>query len=423
VRRPARRGAAVLAALLLAACGTPAPPSRPVTLVFEHSHVFGPRDPLPDLVRRFEAAHPGVAVVSEELPANTDDAHQLYVINLEGRTAGFDVMMLDVIWIPEFARAGWLLDLSGAVPPEELGAHFPAAVAPATWGGRVWALPWTMNTGVLYYRADLLAKYGLPPPATWQALADDVRRIRAGERDPRLDGYLWQGKQYEGMMVNVAEALWGAGTELLGPDGRVFPDPARAAEALAWQRSLLTGGVSPAWVTAADEELTRRAFGDGHAIFLRNWPYALDLFERPGSPVRGRVGIAPLPGRTPATAGIGATGGSHLAVSARTRHPEAAVALARFLTGEAAQRAMTGAFYPTRRLLYHDPALIREHPALPALYRLMLAARPRPITPSYLLVSSALQPDVSAVLVGLRAPDRALADARRRVDYFLASRR
>src|SRR5215471_11948163 len=270
-----------------------------VRLVFKHQRIFGAFDPVPGLLREFEAAHPGVRVQSESLPASSDEAHQLYVVNLEGHSAGFDVMMLDVIWVPEFARAGWLLDLSSRVPSEALDAYFPSAAAASRWNGRVWALPWNMNVGLLYYRADLLAKYHLAPPVTWDELITQVERIRAGERDPRLAGYLWQGKQYEGMMVNVLEALWANDTDLVGPDERVFPQPERAVESLTFLRGLIARGVSPPWITAADEELSRRAFGDGHAIFLRNWPYVLDLLEAAGSPVRGRVGIAPLPGRSP----------------------------------------------------------------------------------------------------------------------------
>jgi multiple sugar transport system substrate-binding protein len=392
-------------------------------LVFKHARIFGHVDPIPGLLREFEAAHPGVRVRAESLPSSSDDQHQFYVINLEGRSPGVDVMMLDVIWVPEFARAGWLLDLSPHVPRAELTAFFPSTVAAATWNGRRWALPWNMNVGLLYYRADLLAKHGLSPPATWDELIAAVERIRAAENDPRLDGYLWQGKQYEGMMVNALEALWAGDTHLLGPGDAVFPDPARAAEALAFLRGLIERGVSPPWVTAADEELTRRPFGDGRAIFLRNWPYVLDLVDTPGSAVRGRVGVAPLPGRTRATAGRGSTGGSHLGVSRHTRHPEAAVALARFLTGERAQRAMlAGTLYPTRTALYHDPVLVARYPQLPAFHTLMLGGVPRPVTPNYLLLSTMLQPAFSAVLVGLQAPAQAIADSRHRLDYFLRGR-
>lgn len=358
---------------------------------------------------------------SEALPWSTDEQHQFYVINLDGGSPTFDVMMLDVIWIPEFAQAGWLLDLTPFLSPDELAPHFSAAVEVATYHGRIWAIPWIMNVGLLYYRADLLAKYGLRPPETYDELLAEVKRIQTGERDLRLDGFLWQGKQYEGLVVNVLEGLWANGTRLVDDDGSIFPDPERAEEALAFLRKLIETGVSPPWVTAADEELTRRAFGNGHAIFLRNWPYAMDLFELPASPVRGKVGIAPLPRHARGSLGVGATGGAHLGIHRLTRHPEAAVALVRFLTGETAQKAMAAgvALNPTRTRLYRDPDLVSGHPNLPRIYSLAAVARPRPVTPYYLMLSTTLQPELSAVLVGVKPPGRAIAHARRRIEHFL----
>ncbi|MGH7399857.1 MAG: extracellular solute-binding protein, partial [Candidatus Rokuibacteriota bacterium] len=302
----------LLAVLVAGGCGDHPDPGAPVTLVFKHAKILGPADPVPGLLRRFEAEHPGVRVQSESLTWSSDEQHQFYVINLEGGSPPFDVMMLDVIWVPEFARAGWILDLTPFVPAASLTEHFPSAIEPAVQDGRLWALPWFMNVGLLYYRADLLARYGLRPPETYDELADQVRRIRAGERDPRLDGYLWQGKQYEGGMVNVLEALWANGAPLIDEAGHLFPEPERARESLAFLRGLIESGVSPAWVTAADEELTRRPFGDGRAIFLRSWPYALDLFELPDSRVRGKVGMAPLPRLRHGPVGAGSTGGAHL---------------------------------------------------------------------------------------------------------------
>ncbi|HEX4993906.1 MAG TPA: extracellular solute-binding protein, partial [Methylomirabilota bacterium] len=247
---PARAAVAGLLLLLLFAlsaggCGERPVASGPITLVFKHAKILGPADPVPGLLRRFEADHPGVRVQSEALTWSSDEQHQFYVINLEGGSPPFDVMMLDVIWVPEFARAGWILDLTPAVAPAERDAHFPTAIAPAMQDGRLWALPWFMNVGLLYYRVDLLAKYGFRPPETYDELTEQVRRIRAGERDPKLDGYLWQGKQYEGGMVNVLEALWANGARLLDEAGRPFPEPERARESLALLRGLIESGVSP----------------------------------------------------------------------------------------------------------------------------------------------------------------------------------
>jgi multiple sugar transport system substrate-binding protein len=409
----------------LSGCSGSALERGPVTLVFKYARILGPADPLPGLLREFEAAHPNVHVRGEALPWTSDEQHQFYVINLEGGSPGFDVMMLDVIWVPEFARAGWLLDLTPRLHPGELAPHFPSTVEAATSDGRVWALPWNMNVGLLYYRADLLRKYGLVPPETFDELVRQAVRIRAGERDPALDGYLWQAKQYEGLVVNVLEAFWANGTRLLADDGTVFPEPERAAEALGFLRGLIASGVSPAWTPAADEELSRRAFGDGRAVFLRNWPYAMDLFQARDSLVRGRVGIAPLPRLARGPRGVGSTGGAHLGVSRRSRHPELAVGLVRFLTSERAQKAIAvgAALFPTREALYHDPELVRSRPELPALHALMRAGRPRPVTPYYLLLSSTVQPEFSAVLVGLKPPARAIGDARLRLTHFLGALR
>ena len=421
--RPARAAllvAGLLLALLAAGCRPGPSGSGPVTLVFKHAKILGPADPVPGLLRRFEAEHPGVRVQAEALTWSSDEQHQFYVINLEGGSPPFDVMMLDVIWVPEFARAGWILDLTGRVPSAERDAHFASAIEPATQDGRLWALPWFMNVGLLYYRKDLLAKYGLAPPETYDELVRQVRVVQAGERDRRLDGYLWQGKQYEGGMVNVLEALWANGTRVIDEAGRPFPEPERAREALAVLRGLIESGVSPPWVTAADEELTRRPFGDGRAIFLRGWPYALDLFELPDSRVRGRVGVAPMPRLAHGPVGAAATGGAHLAVSAHTRHPELATELVRFLTSAAAQRAMTegAALRPSRPALYHDPQLIARDPTLPALLPLIERGHPRPITPYYLMLSTTLQPEFSAVLVGRKSPARAVRDGAAQVRHL-----
>ena len=407
--------------MLLAACTRGASEGEPITLVFKHAKILGPADPVPELLREFERRHVGVRVKAESLSWNSDDQHQFFVINLEGRGAAFDVMMLDVVWVAEFARAGWLLDLSPWVGREELAPHFPSTLEPATWHGGVWALPWLMNVGVLYYRADLLARHGLAPPRTWEELVGQTERIRAAAGDPRLDGVVWQGRQYEGLTVNALEAIWANGARVLGADGVPMPDPERTASALAFMRALITSGTSPSWVTAADEELSRRHFGDGRAIFLRNWPYAMDLFRQPGSLVRGKVGIAPLPGRADVGPGIGSSGGAHLGVDRRTRHPELAAALVRFLAGAAAQKTMSerGALNPTRMALYHDPDVVRAHPDFPVVYELMLRARPRPVTPYYLMLSTTLQPEFSAALVGVKTPRDAVRQARRRLTYLL----
>jgi multiple sugar transport system substrate-binding protein len=113
-------------------------------------------------------------------------------------------------------------------------------------------------------------------------------------------------------------------------------------------------------------------------------------------------------------------------VNRRTRHAEAAVALIRFLAGEHGQRALTAAgvaLYPTRVALYRDPVAVRAHPFMPRFHELALSGRPRPVTPYYLMLSTTVQPEFSAALVGVKTPEQALADAKRRLEYMLGGLR
>ncbi|HEY3065980.1 MAG TPA: ABC transporter substrate-binding protein [Methylomirabilota bacterium] len=396
------RLALLLLATALVGCAGRPEPEGAVRLVFRHAAMPGERDPLPALLREFERLHPGVTVQAEALPWTADVQHQFFVINLEGRSAGFDVLMLDVIWVAEFARAGWILDLSDRFDAAARAEHFPSTITAATLNGRVWAVPWVMNVGLLYYRRDLLARRGWAAPTTYEELARQALALR-GEGGIR-EGFLWQGKQYEGLVVNVLESFWALGTDVLGPSGDVLPDPALAAAALAQRRAFITDGVSPALVTAADEEVSRREFGAGAAVFLRNWPYALALFEAPASPVRGRVAITALPGG-------GALGGAHLAINAATRYPTQAWELVRFLTRPEAQRRIGDAvgLHPTRPALFESPALL-------SIFR---GARARPVTPWYQTLSATLQPELSAAITGVKPPARALDDARGRLRYLL----
>ena len=387
-------------------------------VVFKHGKIAGDPGPLRELLDRFEAENPGIRVKDETLPASSDEQHQFYVINLEGKSSDFDVFSMDVIWVPEFARAGWLTDLSLLVPVAERDEFFPGPMKAVTWQGRLFAIPWYIDAGVLYYRRDILDKYGIAAPRTWQELVETARYITAREKD--LYGFIWQGKQYEGLVCNALEYLWGNGGDVLR-DGKVVIDSAENIAALGFMHDLVDKyGVSPPLVTTAVEESTRHIFGNGRALFMRNWPYAWNIFEQKGSPVRGKVGVAPLPafaGGEPAST----LGGWQLGVNRYSRHSEAARRLVGFLTSPAAQKqlALTIGYKPTRRSLYRDRELREKQPFIAGLHDIFMEARPRPVTPYYMMITQVMQSEFSAALVGVRTPEAALRSARKQIEYIL----
>jgi multiple sugar transport system substrate-binding protein len=402
----------------LTGCRRESPPEGRVRLVLRYQPFWGDPAPFRALLEGFERENPGVSVDAQAIPNASDLAHQLLLTALEGG-GDLDVFVLDVIWAAEFARAGWLADLSEAFPPARLRDELlPGPVQTAVQGGRTFAVPWYVDVGVLYWRTDLVPR----APRTYRELGALARQAMA--RDPALRGFVWQGRQYEGLSCNAFEAIWGHGGEPFR-DGRLVLDSAAAREALAWLREIVDSGLSPPSVTTAAEEESRRVFQDGRAVFMRNWPYALALLEAPGSRVRGRVAIAPLPS-VDGEPGPGALGGWHLGVSARLPPARRAVAerLVAHLTSPEAALTLALAYgrNPARRALYADPRLRAGAPGIAALEPLLARARPRPVTPYYGLVADALQGELSAAVAGLRSPAEALRRAQAQVDHIVGVR-
>jgi multiple sugar transport system substrate-binding protein len=412
----ALRLAAVLAFALVAACSPPADEGRPQTVVLKHSKLFGDPAAFDAMLQRF-AQRTGIHVVVETLPSSSDQQHQFYAINLQAGSADFDVLAADVIWIAEFARAGWIRDLSALLPPAERSGFFPGPIAAASWNGRVYAIPWYIDAGLLYYRRDLLERYGFEPPRTWDQLARSAAAISAAE--PGTSGFVWQGRQYEGLVCNALEYMWSNGGAVL-EGARVVVDSAANRQSLAFMAGLV-GRLTPASVTTATEESSRLLFGQGRAVFLRNWPYAWALFEREGSPVRGRVGVSILP-HFPGHASAATLGGWQLAINAHSKRTHAAEQLVAFLTSVEGQRelALAYGFQPTRMALYDDAQLLAVHPFLARLREIFAAARPRPVTPQYVRISQVLQGELSAIVSGLKSPDAGLSAAQRQIEGILA---
>jgi multiple sugar transport system substrate-binding protein len=218
------------------------------------------------------------------------------------------------------------------------------------------------------------------------------------------------------LVCNVYEAIWGHGGDAGGNEQlRIDTEPARGA--LAYLHSLLEKRLSPASVKSASEEDSRRLFQGGRAVFMRNWPYAWEEAQRPGSIVRGRVGLAPLPGLD--GVGHGTLGGWQLAVNAHAapRHRDAAIQLIEHLTSAQSNRVLAREYgrHPPRRAAYQDPQFA-ERSVPPDLYPLLESARARPVTPYYNLLSDALQSEFSAAIVGVRSPEQALERAQQQID-------
>jgi len=410
-----------LGLLVAAGCGRRAgveTSGEETTLVFKHSKFFGNPGAFEALLQQFEKENPGLRVKSETLPNSSDEQHQFYVINLQARSVDFDVLALDVVWGAEFARAGWLKEIGAWFSPEMQEEFFRAPLEAVAYGGKVHAVPWFIDAGVLYYRKDLLSQTHRDAPKTWDELVAIARQVT--QDNPGLYGFVWQGKQYEGLVCNALEYLWSNGGNVI-QNGRVVIDSPENRQAVAFMRDLIYRyHVSPQLVTTLTEEPSRNLFGNGKSVFLRNWPYAWSLFQQDGSAVKDKVGVTVLP-HFPGKESAATLGGWQLGVNACSKHPEAAERLIRFLTSYEAQKALALAYAlnPTRKKLYEDKDLLAAQPFTAQLHQVFERARPRPVTPFYVMISQHMQTEFSAVLVNLKTPDDALKTLQAEIDGIL----
>ncbi|MGB3399650.1 MAG: extracellular solute-binding protein, partial [Candidatus Deferrimicrobiaceae bacterium] len=254
------------------------------------------------LMRDFHA-ETGIDVELMRKPMDTGLHRQSLIVPLSTRKSDPDVFLMDVAWLAQFAASRWLTPLEPYLAKGGCGdrnVFFPQILALAdTYEGSLVALPVFIDGGLLYYRTDLLQKYGLGgPPRTLDELLRYAKKVQAGERrgNPGFFGFVWQGAQYEGLICDFLEFAGKDGSFTV-KDGSVSVDTPENRKALRFMHDLIhLHGVSPPnTYTEMKEEEVRRFFQSGNALFERNWPYAFALHEEEGSAVRGKIAIAPVP--------------------------------------------------------------------------------------------------------------------------------
>ncbi|MFN4237071.1 MAG: ABC transporter substrate-binding protein [Vogesella sp.] len=320
-----------------------------------------------------------VQVVST--PNDSNERLALYQQILGSGSDKIDVFQIDVVW--PGILANHLLDLK----PYTNGAekqHFAGIVSNNTIGGRLLAMPWFTDAGVLYYRKDLLEKYKQPVPKTWEELTASAKKIQDAERaagNDKMWGFVWQGRAYEGLTCDALEWVvsYKGGTIIDAASGKPTINNPQAVKALTTAAGWV-GTITPKAVLNYGEEEARGVFQAGNAVFMRNWPYAWALAQKPDSAVNGKVGVVALPkggadGRNAAT-----LGGWQLAVSKYSKNQKLAAELVTYLTSSSVQkmRAINGSYNPTIAALYRDTDVLKANPFFGELYNTFTSAVGRP---------------------------------------------
>ena len=352
----------------------------------------------------YMAMHPNVTVEVIDTPAFVEDRLGTYLQLFEAQSSEGDIFQIDVIWPGDLAEH--FVDLYEYGAADIVDDHFDAIIENNTVDGKLIGIPWFTDAGLLYYRSDLLEKYGYSgPPTTWDELEEMAAAIQEGERADNADfwGFVWQGNAYEGLTCDALE--WIAsnnGGAVVSPDGVITINNQNAID-IVNQAAGWVDTISPPGVTGFGEEDARGVWQAGNAAFMRNWPYAFSLGNADDSAIAGLFDVSPLPAGEGSPAAT--LGGWQLAVSKYSENPEAAAELAFFLASYDQQkvRAIEGSYNPTIKALYQDADVLEAAPFFGSLFDVFINAVARPSTataPQYSDTSALFFNAVHSVLTG-----------------------
>lgn len=340
-------------------------------------------------------------------PMETEAISDLAISSLLLGDTPFDALLMDITWLPKYAKAGWLDQLDTGFDDADLQDLTPGAKLGNDYQGSLYRWPLVADMGLLFWRTDLMEK----PPTTPDELVAISRELQAEGEIPW--GYVWQGRQYEGLSCVYLEMIDGYGGQWFDPQSETFglsQDP--GVKAAQWLTDLITDGISPRAVTNYAESESLQSFKSGDSAFMRNWPYAWAELQKDDSQVRGKVGITTMvssPGVAPAST-IGSWGFSMLKGS---DHKDAVIKAFKYLTSNEAQIELFTqyGYTPTRKSVYTNADLLNQYPYIDELYKALEVARQRPETPIYAQLSDVLQRNLSASLTDEVVPQSAMNKA------------
>jgi multiple sugar transport system substrate-binding protein len=377
---------------------------------------FGPEDTgtLQKMIDQFnENNEDGITVQYREMPVDTGQYFDQVRTEFQSGSANIDVIGSDVIWPAQFAANGYYLDLSDRFDEQQRAEFLEAPMRANTWEDKPYGVPWYTDSGMLYYREDLLEESGFSgPPETWEELKEMADKVK---QDSGIRfGFLFQGAEYEGGVCNMLEYIWTHGGDALDPNdpNKVVIGSSESATGFATARSLVEDGVAPQAVSTYKEDESYSTFLNGDAVFLRNWPYiyALAADENESKIRQNQVGVAALPVGSSGQGTFSTLGGWNFSINANSQNPDAAWAFVQYMTDPEQQKtlALDTARIPTRSELLDDEEILEALPVVRLGKEAIERTRPRPVSPYYSDLSLKMAAAFNQALKGEVPPERAV---------------
>jgi len=397
----------LVAALAGVATAVPAFAETTINALFMAQAAYSEQD-VRSMAADFEKANPDIKVNLEFVPY--EGLHDKTV--LAQGSGGYDVVLFDVIWPAEYATNKVLLDVTDKVTPEMDKGVLPGAWTTVTYDGKRYGMPWILDTKYLFYNKAMLAKAGIDhPPTTWDELAADAKLIK--DKGILATPIAWSWAQAEAVICDYATLVDAYGGKFLDDAGKPVFQTDGGLKALQYMVQTVKDGITNPNSKEFLEEDVRHVFENGEAAFALNWTYMYNLAKDPKeSKVSGDVGVVPAPGVTGTSTASAVNGSMGLGITTTSKHPDEAWKFITYMTSQPVQNAYAKLSLPIWASSYDDPAVTKGQEELVAAAKVALPLMfPRPTTPKYQELSTALQVGIQQAVLGTSSPEDALQSA------------
>lgn len=390
--------------------------SNQITKINFYSHA-DKNGALNESILEYESTHPKIKINLIELPDDTNKKYELLSHELAKKDGTVDIIDSDVTWPASFVNNNWVEPLDKYLSASDINDHFSSAIEASKVNGKIYGMPYRFDSGLMYYRKDLLDKYGFEAPNTYEEMVAISKTIIINEKN--ITGYAGSWKRFEGLTCNFLELYWANGGKL-NPDSKTLTlDPTVTLKTIQFMHDVIhTYQITDPNVITYSSGDARKAFASGNLIFLRDWPAGWSVLNAADSKVKGLVGVMPLPHTKRFNASYGTYGGWQYMVSKYSRSKKESVDFVKFITSENQELKTfrNVSYLPSRQSLYFNTEIQSEMPFAKDLLDYFNQSKPRPRTPFYTDFSLVIQTEVHNVLSGTSSPEKAVENITKRLE-------
>ncbi len=366
------------------------------------------------ITQEFEKANPDVRINLTLVPY--DALHDKIVTAAASRSGAYDVVLIDCIWTPEFARAGFITDVTNKISQTKKDDIFKGVLGSVSYKGKNYGMPWLNDTKYLFYNKKMLSEAGFTaPPKTWDELVKQAKEIK--EKGLVKYPIIWSWAQAEAAICDYTALVSSFGGKILDSNDKPIFNKGAGLKALQFMVNTINEGISNPSSKEFVEEDVRRVFSQGNAAFALNWTYMYELANNPDeSNIAGNAEISIVPGSDKAVSGS-VNGGMGLAIVKGTKNPDAAWDYIKYMSSKNVQMKYSSNALPIYKSAYDNPMVLKgqEYLVKVAKQQYQYVAN-RPQVSWYPELSYVLQVEIQNALNGSKSPQEALNDAVKQVN-------